>query len=98
MSSNGGSIAFDVVLTQVRQQPPTSTDKLQQATSRVVILSMQSKVGGEAVDALGKERNLDLWRASIRVVDTSRGNDVVFLYSLQRHAGGASSGLLRAVL
>jgi hypothetical protein len=98
VSSNGGSIPFDVVFTQVCQQSSPTTDELQQATTGVMILPVQAKMGCETIDALGKERDLDLWRTCIRVMDTSRGNDVVFLYSLQRHAGGASSGLFKAVL
>jgi hypothetical protein len=71
VSSNGGSIPFDVVLAQVNQQSPPTTDELKQTTPGVVILPMQTKMGRETKDALCKEGDLDLWRTCIRVMDTS---------------------------
>ena len=70
------AVALDVVLGDVVEQPPATTDQLQQAASGVVVLLVGLQVLVEVVDALGEECDLDLGRAGVGVVLAMLGDDV----------------------
>src|SRR5262245_13168656 len=60
-----GAVALEILLLQVVQKPAAPADELEQAATRVVILRVRPQVLGEAVDALGQHRDLNLGRARV---------------------------------
>jgi len=55
-----GAIAGIVLAHQIRKQSPSLSDKLEQATTRVIVLGEGTQMLRETLDAFGKERNLNL--------------------------------------
>lgn len=96
-TGDGQPVSLNVLVAEVRQEPPSPPDQLKKAASRVMIMPMRPEVVGEAIDPFGQEGDLDLRRPRIGVVDPEIGDDVVFLCPLQRHTGGASPSVYRSM-
>ena len=62
-------VPFGAVSPQIIEQSPPLTHQFEQPTARVVVFFVHLEVFREAVDSLGDERNLDLGRARVRLVD-----------------------------
>lgn len=54
------SIAFNIILAQICQQPSPASNKLEQPTPRVVVVLMLAQVLDQQVDAFGQNCNLNL--------------------------------------
>src|SRR5690606_5479917 len=76
--SNDLTIAIDVALSQIVEQATTLADHLQQSAPRVMVLLVRLEVTCEMFDPLGQQRNLNLGRAGVRVVQTMGGDDARF--------------------
>src|SRR4051812_27078141 len=76
------SVPLDVVLADVIEQPPAATDELHQSPPGVMIALVLLEVLGEVGDALRENRDLDLGRAGIGLVQAMRGDG----RGLVRHA------------
>src|SRR5438270_1237658 len=59
------AVALHVLVFQVAEQPPTTTDELQQATLGVEVVLVGLHVLGEVVDATGQQCDLDLGRSGV---------------------------------
>src|SRR5436190_15834701 len=62
---NDSTVAFDVCLSHVLQQPTTSADHLQQATTAVMVLLVNAEVVVEIVDPVSENRDLNARGAGI---------------------------------
>jgi len=98
VSGNRGTIALDILIAQISQQATSATNQLEQASSGMVILTMQAQVGREPSDTFCQQCDLHFRRPCIGLVNAIRGNDLFFLCWLQRHAGEASSDRKRSML
>jgi len=85
------TIALDILIAQISEQATSATNQLEQASSGMVILTMQTQVGCKPIDTLCQQGDLHFRRTGIGLVRAIRGNDLFFLCWLQRHAGEASS-------
>jgi hypothetical protein len=92
-SRNRRSVAFDILRAKVSQKTPSASDHLQQAAARMVIVPVRPQMIGQAVDALREQRDLNFRRTGVGVMQPVAGDDLLFLYGLQRHCGDASSAV-----
>jgi len=72
--ADDGPVPLDVVVPDVVQEPATTTDQPHEASTRVVVALMDFQVLGEVRDALGEERDLDLGRPGVGLVNAVFGN------------------------
>src|SRR5215510_7431788 len=68
-------VAFDVVGADVVQQSPPAPHQHQQATPAVMVLLVRRQVVVEVVDACGEQRDLDLGRPGVGVMELVVGDD-----------------------
>ena len=74
-TSDEGPVAFDVLATEVVEQPPALADQHQQAAPAVVVVLVLTEMLSELVDPLGEQRDLDLGRSRVAVVVSVLGHD-----------------------
>ena len=67
--SDRRSISLGILLVHVGEQPAALADHLQQPAAAVMIVLIAAQVIGQLVDPLGQNRNLDLGRAGVPVVN-----------------------------
>ena len=68
VAKDGRPVPLDVVLAEVCQLPAATANQLQQPTARVMIVAIEAQVRRQAIDPLGKERDLDFRRTGVGVV------------------------------
>src|SRR5579883_1409948 len=93
------AVAIGVGLLEVIEEAAALGDQHEEAAAGAVVLGVGLEVLGQLADALGEDRDLDLWAAGVRVMRAKFLNDVGFLCGFQ-HRGGApnSSNSLGSVL
>jgi hypothetical protein len=75
------TIAFDIMITQVVQQPPPLTYQHEQATARMMVLFVNLEMFGKIVDPPCKDSHLDIRRAGITPMPLELFDDLLlFLY------------------
>ena len=79
---NDGAVTLNVDLLQVAQKVSSVADHLQHAAAAVVVLVVRLEVLGKSVDAMGKDRDLNLRGAGVTLV-RSVGSDNGLLFVLQ---------------
>src|SRR6185295_1558020 len=70
---------------EVLEEAATLADQHQQAATGVVVLLVGLEVVGEAVDPLGQQRDLDLGRAGVALVDLELLDQTLLLVLGQPH-------------
>src|SRR5438552_1021265 len=85
-----GPVPLDVVVLEVFEEPTTLADQHQEAAPRMMVLRMPLEVFGQAVDPLGEERDLDLRRSGIAVVNPELLDQGFLLLEGERHGGPPS--------
>src|SRR5581483_3300713 len=73
--ADDAAVALDIVRADVIEQPTPPTHEHKQPAPAVVILLVHLEVLGEVVDPLGEERDLNLGRAGVGVVQAVLGDD-----------------------
>jgi hypothetical protein len=61
-----GSVALEIVLLEIVEEPAPPADELEQAPTRVVVLRVGAQVLRQVVDPAREERDLDRLRAARR--------------------------------
>ena len=79
---NDRAVTLDVDLLQVAQQITSVADHLQHAAAAVVVLVVCLEVLGQSIDAMGKDRDLDLGGTGVALVSCILSNDSL-LFVLQ---------------
>lgn len=78
------AVAVDVAVVEIAELTPPLANKLEEATTRVIVVLVRLQVRGEVLDALREDRHLDLRGAGIRRVDGKVPNQFGFaLFSQQ---------------
>ncbi len=72
--ADDGPVPLDVVVPDVVEEPAATTDQPHEASTRVVVALMDLQVLGEVRDAFGEERDLDLGRPGVGLVNAVFGN------------------------
>ena len=72
------SVTLDVLLFEIVEQATALTDHFQQASARVMILLVEFEVLIEVVDALGEQRDLNLGRTGVTLVQGIRFDEFLF--------------------
>ena len=62
------AIPLDILVPEVLEKPPALADHHQQASPAVMVFLIDLQMLGEMADALGEQRNLNLGRTRVRVV------------------------------
>ena len=68
-----------VLVAQIGEQPATATNQLQQPAPRVMIVLVRAQMIGQHVDPLGQQRDLNLRRAGVGLVDSARSRSELLL-------------------
>lgn len=63
------SVRLKITVLEIRQEPTTATDHLQQSTTAVMIVLVCVEVAPKVVDALRKESNLNRGTTHIAIAD-----------------------------
>src|SRR5437867_11499342 len=79
------AVALGVLVLEVLEQPSALADQHQEATPRVVVLGVLLEVIGETVDPLRQERDLDLRRPGVALMDAELVDQALLLVDGQRH-------------
>src|SRR6266850_4047384 len=72
-------VAFRASAVQVGEQPSALSDHAEQAATTCVVVAGGAQMFGEVLDALGKERDLDLRRAGVLVLTAVRRDHLGFV-------------------
>jgi hypothetical protein len=67
-TGNQAAIPFDILISEVLEKPSALADHHQQTPPAVMVFLIDLQVLGEMADALGEQRNLNLGRTRVRVV------------------------------
>ena len=67
-------VPLDVVSSEVVEQPTAPTHEHEQSPTRVMVLLVDLQVLGEMRDAIGEQRDLDLGRTGIGLVNAVLGD------------------------
>src|SRR5829696_4102854 len=84
--ADDGPIASGVLLHEIREKSSALTHELEEAAARVVVLREAAEVLGEIADPLRQERDLDLRRPGVAVLDGVLGDDLLLLLPRERHS------------
>ena len=76
---NRGTITLDVLFLQVGQQVAATADHFQQAAAAVVIVFVVLQVLVQVVDARGQQRDLNLGRTSVVLMNAGGLDDGLFV-------------------
>ena len=69
------AVTLDIDLLQVAQKVSSVADHLQHTAAAVVVLVVSLEVLGESVDAMGKDRDLNLGRTGVALVGSVLRDD-----------------------
>ena len=76
-----GTVTCDIVLLKVTEKVSSVTDHLQHAAAAVVVLVVGLEVLGKSVDAMGKDRDLNLGRTGVTLVGSVLlNNGLLFVF------------------
>ena len=78
------AVTLDIDLLQVAKKVSSVADHLQHAAAAVVVLVVGLEVLGKSVDAMGKDRDLNLGRTGVTLVGSILLNNSL-LFVLQQH-------------
>ena len=81
---NDCAVTVDIGLLKVTEEVTSVADHLQHAATAVVILVVSLEVLGQSVDAMSKDRNLNLGRTGVTLVGSILLNNSL-LFVLQQH-------------
>src|SRR3954447_25515395 len=84
--ADDGSIARRVLLDQIRKKAPALTHELEETASRMVVLGKAGEVPVQVPDPLRQERDLDLGRSGVAVLDGVGTDDLLLLLPRERHS------------
>jgi hypothetical protein len=84
--ADDGPIARGVLLHEIREKTSALTHELEEAAARMVVLREAAEVLREVADPLGQERDLDLGRPGVAVLDSELGDDLLLLLPRERHS------------
>src|SRR4051794_2817236 len=84
--ADNGSIARRVLLDQIRKKAPALTHELEETASRMVVLGKAGEVPVQVPDPLRQERDLDLGRSGVAVLDGVGTDDLLLLLPRERHS------------
>src|SRR5690349_6463246 len=79
------SIAADVRLGEIVEEPAPLADEKKQTTTAVVVVFVDLEMLSEVTDALREQRDLDLGRAGVAVSRAVLGNDALLYVAGQSH-------------
>jgi hypothetical protein len=82
---NQALVSVEIAFFQIVQQPSSLADKLEETSSRMVILDVGLEMLGEVLDALAKQRNLNLRGAGVRLVTPELLHDYLALWLSDPH-------------
>ena len=68
------AVSVDVVVPDVIEKTPPTTDELHETAARVMIAAMQPEMLGQVVNPLGENRYLHLGRAGVTLVEPVLGD------------------------
>ena len=77
-------VTLDVLFLQVLQETAPLTDQLQKPSPRMEIMLVLAHVLCEVPDALRQDRDLDLWRTRVAILDRVLLNYCVFVLCYRR--------------
>ena len=80
------SVALQVALLQVVEQPPTASDQLEQPAAGMMILPMRTEMLGQLVDATRQKSDLDLGRARVCIASAVPGDNFCFGFFGESHS------------
>src|SRR5690242_4380816 len=84
--SDDGAVARVVLLQQVCEKATALADELEEAATRMIVLRKAAEMVREGLDPLRQERDLDLRRAGIAVIDGVLGDDLLLPLGRERHS------------
>src|SRR5829696_5711456 len=84
--ADDGPIARGVLLHQVGEKATALTHELEEAAARMIVLREAAEVLCQVADPLGQERDLDLGRPGVTVLDGELGDDLLLLLPRERHS------------
>src|SRR6476646_4488191 len=84
--ADDGSIARGVLLDQIRKKAPALSDELEEAASRMMILGEAGEESIQVPDPRRQERDLDLGRPGVAVLDGVSTDDLLLLLPRERHS------------
>src|ERR1700733_9768322 len=79
------SIAVDVLLREVLQEPPAAADQQQQPATAVVVVLVHLEVLRQVRDSLGQQRDLDFRRAGVTLIGRMPSDDLLLHRGVERH-------------
>src|SRR5262245_10659978 len=83
---DNGPVAIDLIRLEVVQEAPPHPDHLEQASPGVVILFVDPEMLRETLDAFGEERDLDLGRSRVVIVQAVLIDNGTLLILAERHS------------
>src|SRR2546429_6832590 len=89
-----GTVALDVIVHQVLQQPAAPAHQQEQATPAVMVVLVHLEVLGEIVDPPRQQCDLDLRRTGVTLTGRVPGDDLRLDCYVQRHMHSLSSSLV----
>ena len=93
--SDDGAVARVVLLDQIRKKAAALADELEEAAARMVVLREAAEMVGQPLDPLRQERDLDLRRSGVTVLDGEPGDDLLLLLPARAALGPPTRTLLR---
>src|SRR4051794_27272935 len=84
--ADNGPVARGVLLHEVREKAPALAHELEEAAARMVVLGEASEVLRQIPDPLRQERDLDLGRSRVAVLDGVLRDDLLLLLPRERHS------------
>src|SRR6185437_13400876 len=79
------AVPSDVGVAQVAEQATAAADEQQQAAAAVVVVLMHLEVLVQVVDPAGHQRDLDLRRTGVTLMDRVLRKDRLFNFGVERH-------------
>ena len=79
------AVPRDVGAPQVAEQAAAAADEQQQAAAAVVVVLVHLQVLVQVVDPAGHERDLDLRRTGVTLIDRVLRKDLLLNFSVERH-------------
>src|SRR4029077_1429730 len=84
--SDDGAVARVVLLHEVSEKATALADELEEAAARMIILREAPEMVRQPLDPLREERDLDLRRAGIAILDGVWGNVLLLRFRRDRHS------------
>jgi hypothetical protein len=88
-------VSLVVLATEIVEKTAALAYHLEQSLTGVVVLGVDLEVIRQILDASGQNRDLDLGRPGVRVVDSIVLDQLVLVISRERHLGSSSNPAVR---